>query len=82
MDPASKSYRLAFAFAAVPLVQGLAMYFRFPLFWDFVGHEGQADPAGARVLVVLADDLSPIGALTPRRFIELRRRMSEEELLR
>ena len=54
MDPASKSYRLAFAFAAVPLVQGLAMYFGFPLFWDFVGHEGQADPAGARIMGTIA----------------------------
>ena len=30
MDPASKSYRLAFAFAAVPLVQGLANVLRVP----------------------------------------------------
>jgi len=36
---------------------------------------------GARVLVVLADDLSPIGALTPRRFIEIKRSLAEDELL-
>ena len=30
------------------------MSFGFPLFWDFVGHEGQADPAGARIMGTIA----------------------------
>ena len=38
--------RLAFAFAAAPLVQSLSMYFGFPLFWGFMGHGPSGYPSG------------------------------------
>jgi hypothetical protein len=37
---------------------------------------------GARVLVVLADDRTPIGALTPKRLFEIENRMSRDEFRR
>jgi hypothetical protein len=44
--------RLALAFAAVPLLQALAMYVGFPLFWDFMGHAGQpSDPSKAAAMI-------------------------------
>jgi hypothetical protein len=42
--------RLACAFAAVPLVQALSMYFGFPLFWDFMGHGRSGYPSGAAAM--------------------------------
>jgi hypothetical protein len=38
--------RLALAFAAAPLMPAAAMYFGFPLFWIFMGHDGHpVDPS-------------------------------------
>jgi hypothetical protein len=48
--------RLALAFAAAPLMPAAAMYFGFPLFWNFMGHEGlPVDPTqAARMLGTLS----------------------------
>jgi hypothetical protein len=42
--------RLACAFAAVPLVQALSMYFDFPLFRGFMGHGPSGYPSGAAAM--------------------------------
>jgi hypothetical protein len=42
--------RVACAFAAVPLVQALSMYFGFPLFWEFMGHGPSGYPSGGAAM--------------------------------